>query len=434
MLSLDRRAGVRALVAVIMLIGLVELALLIAWQRDGYWGFSGGVYAESSRQLLHGLIPYRDFVAAQPPPVFLVGALLLAVSDGAGALHVGLGLIDLMTAGLVAYCVWRLERRSWLAVVVGLAAPLLPITLNSHAQLIPETLAAPLIMAGAVGCASERHEYLGAASLALAAWCKVAFLLPALAVAIAAPRPRRAIGVVLGGFVLLYATSIAVFGTGVWRETIVAQFQVGEAGLHYSLGLIAQIVWNELPLLFGAALLAGDIRRRRRAGAQSDDRLIVTLAAAAIGGLLLALSVFKRGSYLNVMVVAEPPLLVLAVSGAARGWRASTRLRLLIGIAVAVLAGQTVSLLVSPGDPGLAVRPFARSGLAWTASPSSVSQAVAVARRCPLTAAYSGNPYIAFLAARRMPGHQPDLFMLANAHENAKFAAMANADHQRCPA
>jgi len=191
---------------------------------------------------------------------------LLAFSDGPGALHVGLGLIDLATAGLVAYCIWRLERRAWLAIVAGVVAPLLPITLGSHAQLIPETLAAPLILAGAIACASERHEGLGAAFLAVAAWCKVAFLIPALVVAIAAPRARRTISFVLGGFVALYATSIAVFGTDVWRQTVVAQFQVGAAGSRYGAGLIAQIIWNELPLMFGAALLAEAVRRERRAG------------------------------------------------------------------------------------------------------------------------------------------------------------------------
>jgi len=40
---------------------------------------------------------------------------------------------------------------------------------------------------------------------------------------------------------------------------------------------------------------------------------------------LLALAVFKRGSYINVLVVAEPPLLVLAVRGLERrrggGWQ-----------------------------------------------------------------------------------------------------------------
>jgi len=126
-------------------------------------------------------------------------------------------------------------------------------------------------------------------------------------------------------------------------------------------------------------------------------------------------------------------VVLAAVSGVARSWQTLTKLRPLIVVAGALLAGQSISLLVSPGNPGLAVRPFAGSGLAWTASPASVGRAVAVARRCPAAVAYSGTPYIAFLARRRMPGNQPDLFMLANAREDANFAVQANHDEPRCP-
>jgi hypothetical protein len=51
-----------------------------------------------------------------------------------------------------------------------------------------------------------------------------------------------------------------------------------------------------------------------------DMELMWALVAAALGGLLLVFTVFKLGSYINVLVVAEPPLLVL---GCRRGkrWR-----------------------------------------------------------------------------------------------------------------
>jgi len=84
------------------LAALVELALLIAWQRNGYWGFSGGVYADSSRELLHGLTPYRDFVAAQPPPVFVVG-----LSMGAKVvLQLALDHPELVRAAVAMGCSW----------------------------------------------------------------------------------------------------------------------------------------------------------------------------------------------------------------------------------------------------------------------------------------------------------------------------------------
>ena len=80
---LDAEPRGLVLIGLLVLGAALELALLLAWQRNADWGFSGGVYADSAREFLHGLVPYRDFAAAQPPPAFLFGALLLAVGDTA---------------------------------------------------------------------------------------------------------------------------------------------------------------------------------------------------------------------------------------------------------------------------------------------------------------------------------------------------------------
>jgi len=156
------------------------------------------------------------------------------------------------------------------------------------------------------------------------------------------------------------------------------------------------------------------------------------LLASAAGGLLLGLSLFKRGSYLDVLVVAEAPLLALAAAGAAALWR-SGGTRLLASLAIALLLAQSASILLDPGSPPLARRPGAQSGLAEVSSPAAVNAAVSGARRCPPARAYSGAPYLAFLANRRMPGEQPDTFMLANAPAVGSFARRAAADLPRCP-
>lgn len=432
----DRRQGrwwsaPSLLVALAIVGGLVEFGLLAVWQRNGYWDFSDGVYAASARELLHGLAPYRDFAAAQPPLVYLFGTVLLAVHDGLASLRAGLALVDLATAALVGVCVWRITGRRWLAVAAGGAAPLLPISLHEHAQLTPETLAAPLLLAGALCCARVVRVAVGGVLLALAAACKVAFVVPALAIAVASPVRRRAIAVLIVACVVLGGLSLAVFGTGVWRQVVEAQLQVGRASARYVGGLLAQGAWNEFPLVIGAAaalwLVWSDrVEVRERA-------LVRTLAAAAAGGLVLALTMFKRGSYINVLVVAEPPLLALAVCGAAWSWRRWGSWRPLVVMLGALLAAQSISLLVSPRDPWVATRPFAQSGLAWSDGPAAVDRAVSEARRCPSSDAYSGNPYVAFLASRRMPGNQPDLFMLEHASANAGFARRAARDQPRCP-
>ena len=406
----------------------VEMALLAAWQRNGYWEFSDGVYAETARLLLNGHSLYRDIAAAQPPPIYLFGALLLAIHDGLGPLRAGLALVDLVTAALVALSVWRLSGRGRVAIAAGLIAPLLPITLHDHAQLLPETLAAPLVMGGALWCARSERASAGGALLALATLCKLAFALPALAiVAVSVARRRAAAGLLLAGAALVAAT-FAIFGSAVWRETVRAQFQAGRSSPSHVAQLFLQAAWNELPLVAGAAAAPLLARRAR------DRALLRTLALAAVAGLALALTLVKRGSYLDVLVVAEPPLLALAACGAVWVWE-SVAERWLVVLLGALLAAQSISLLVAPGNPVIARRPLAKQfGLNYTRSPAYVTQAVALARKCPPGVPYSGPPYIAFLADRPMPGDQPDLFMLEYAPLDAAFARRAAADAVRCPA
>lgn len=410
--------------------GLVlELVLLALWQRNGYWEFSDGVYAQSAREFLHGMVPYRDFAAGQPPLVFLVGAVLLAIHDGVATLRVGAALADLGTAVLVGLCVWRLTGLRAVAVATGLLSPLLPISLHEHAQLTPETFAAPLLLAGALLCARPHRAGVGGFLLALAVMCKLPFALPALST-----RQRREATLTLILAVVVFASaSVAAFGNGVWRDAVHAQSQVGLASLHYVSGLIAQGAWNELPLVLPAAAGVWLVWTHREQ--PLDMELMRTLVAATLAGLLLALTVFKRGSWINVLVVAEPPLLVLAAAGAVWSARASRAASIAIGLLGVLLAAQIVSLLVDPANPLIAKRPGAQSGLAWAAGPATVDRTVDNARRCPPTRAYSGDPYYAFLSDRRMPGNQPgeQLFRTEHAPVDAAFARRAAADQPRCP-
>jgi hypothetical protein len=316
--------------------------------------------------------------------------------------------------------------RRGVALLAGAVAPLLPLTLREHAQLLPETLAAPLVMGGALCCARRERAAAGGALLALAAACKFAFALPAFAVVLASSARRRAIsGLALTGAALI-VTALAVFGSGLWREAVQAQLQVGTASLQYVGGLVAQGAWSELPLLAGAAAALLLSSRAR------DPELLWTLAAASGAGLLLAVTLFKRGSYLSVLVVADPPLLALAACGSVWAWERS-RARWIVAPLAALLGAQSLSLLADPGDPVIARRPFARAGLEYSLSPTGVSLAVAAARRCPPHVAYSGPPYLAFLAGRRMAGDQPDQFIIRYAAIDAPFARRAAAETLRCP-
>jgi hypothetical protein len=412
---------------------VVELVLLAVWQRNAYWEFSDGVYAQSAREFLQGLVPYRDFAAGQPPVVFLVGVVLLAIHDGLASLRAGAALADLVTAGLVGLCVCRLTGIRTVAVATALLSPLLPISLHEHAQFTPETFAAPLLLGGALLCARPRRARVGGVVLAVAVMCKLAFALPALAIALSTRQRREATLTLILAVTVFVIASVAAFGVGVWRDAVHAQSQVGRASLHYVGGLIAQGAWNELPLVLPAAAGVWLVWAHREQ--PLDMELMRTMVAATLAGLLLALTVFKRGSWINVLVVAEPPLVVLAAAGAVWSARRSRAAWIAPALLGALLAAQIVSLLVNPANPAFAKRPGAQSGLEWTAGPATVDRTVDRARRCPPALAYSGDPYYAFLSDRRMPGNQPgeELFTTEHAPVDAAFARRAAADQPRCP-
>src|ERR1700716_3185089 len=103
-------------VAVFLLGGIALLVALRVWQGDAYWSYSDGAYALTGRLVLHGPALYREVAAAQPPPVFYAGAVVLAVSDSLDALRIGLSAVDLATGALVLGATWRLTARRGAAV------------------------------------------------------------------------------------------------------------------------------------------------------------------------------------------------------------------------------------------------------------------------------------------------------------------------------
>ena len=426
----------RLLVAWLVLAAAV-LAALAAWQGQAYWEYSDGVYALSARQLLDGHALYRDFAGAQPPPLYLLGAAALALSDSPGAIRALMALCEAATSLLVLVAVWRLTRRPVVALGAAVGCLLTPWALREHAQLLPETVAAPLLM-GAALLASRRGSGAAVAAgvvAAVAVAFKLAFVLPALAIVVASRERQRALsGFVVAGAVLAL-TFLLVFGDPLWSNVVAGQAQTGRAALSYVGALWAQAGWN-LAGLLALAALAWPGR-----AALADADLARSLLAAALGSLLLLATLLKHGSYLTVLVVAEPPLLCLAACGvtallrapaalrATRAWR----LRALAGAAaVGLLVAQGASLLAAPDDPAVFTRPLAASGPARVLSDAEVARSAAAIRRCPPGATYGGPPYLAFVAGRAIAGGQPDQFMIHNAANLDRFRRAVQDDRSVC--
>ncbi len=408
------------------------LALLALWQRSAYVDYSDGVYALSSRLVLHGSAPYQQFAAAQPPGVFYVGAALLALGDSVDALRRSLAVVDLVLAATVLVAVWRLTERRLAAALAGIAMLITPWALREHTQLLPETFAAPLLVGAMLAAARRRTAWVGGVLGALAVMFKVAFVVPAITIAIAAASPVIAAVGLTATLALGALVSGITFGGPFWTEAFRAQAETGLHSLHYVGGLWVQAAWNLLPLAVPAVIA---VYRRRRA---LDGAQFRTVLAGALGSLVLLVTLLKQGSYLNVLVVIEPPAVILAACGwtwllTGKAVRRRGGPLLLAGLSLLLGLIEIGSMLGSPEDPTLFGRPFAASAPSWALSSTQVDAQIAPAKRCPISDAYSGPPYLAFAAGRRMPGSQPDQFIIEHAHANARFLAAATRDMSRCP-
>jgi hypothetical protein len=405
------------------------LALLYAWQRGAYPNYAEGVYLSSSRLILDGAVPYRDFVAAHPPLLFYSGAALLSAWDSIDGVRALLTLAPLVTGGLVATAVLRLTGSSPGSVLAGLAAILAPWSLHEHALLMPETFGAPLIMGAALLAARARTAVWAGLVAAVAVGFKWPFLLCGLALLTVTPARGRYLVGLAGGFAAGVLLSFLLFGAGrLYDDLVVAQQQVGWYSVHQVGAYAVQGAWNLLPLLVpaGFGLAFRDQAR--------DPVLLRTLTAAALAALVLVGTIAKTGTYLNTIVLLEPPLVALAAAGAVWVIRAA-RPRwgfAAVAAALALTTVQVVSFVVAPDDPRWFLRPFSARGHVWT-SADTAGLAVAAARRCPAGVAYSGQPFIAFVARRRMPGEEPDQFLMAKSPVASRAATKAAADTPRCP-
>jgi hypothetical protein len=362
-------AGVVARYAVLA----VPLVLgLLAWRGPSYWEYSEGVYALTARMLLGGAKLYSEVVAAQPPLLFHAGAGVLAVHDSLEALRAALALPLLVTGLLVALAVWRLTASHLAAVSGGLAALVAPWTLHEGTLLMPEAFATPLLMGAALLASSPARARWAGALAALAASVKLAFVLPLLALGLASGRRRAYAAGAAATLLLLWGAFFLAYGRPLLDNVFAAQLQSGRQPARHVAGLWVQAAWNLGPLVLLAAL-GLPLRRRAR-----DPRLLLSIAALAAGATALLLTLTKHGSYLNVLAVAEPPLVVLATCSAwwvlgARGRgepgarerststsvaRAAALVRVAVVLAVALLLAQSASLLLSPAHPALFARPL----------------------------------------------------------------------------
>jgi hypothetical protein len=254
----------------------------------GVTEYDDGVYFGSAVRLVHGVVPYRDFVLIQPPGIVLLMAPLALVSKAfgtAGAFAAARVLTACAGAASVALAGWLVRGRGPVAVTIacGLLA-VYPSGINAAHTVLLEPWLVLLCLVGAVAAFEAeqltlRRRRLTWAGIAfgLAAAIKLWALLPALALALVCWRAltgrhtsRYLAGVVAGfGVVVL---PFFVLAPGSWfRDVIVAQLTRAD---------VTRIsVWERVQSLAGLSVLT------------PASHAAVALAGAVLAGFIVACAV-----------------------------------------------------------------------------------------------------------------------------------------------
>ena len=417
-LRLPRRAALSALV-----LGIAAALVEHLIRGNAYWDYSEGVYLFSSRLLLDGGDLYGNIVAAQPPPLFVVGAGLLSIDDSLGWVRWAVAAVEVGTGLLAAQVAWRITASRAAAALAAPLTLLTPWAVHEHGSLIPEMFVAPLLLVGVLlGPQPRRAAWLGVIAALLAAF-KLSYALPAVVLIALSADWRRAARWAVAAAAIEIALTLVAFGPAdVWRNVVVAQLQSGHVGASALFGEWAQIAWNLLGLLIAAAL-AWAFRRHAR-----DERTLLVAVAVAAATLLTLASTWKLGTSLNSTIPAEATLVPLALAGCVFAIRQGGRRwgPALGATAVAFAVAQGIALVASPDIDGAHpfLRPGSSPGYGITMFRDEVDDAVRAAQSCPAGVPYSGTPFIAFVADRPMPADQPDQYLaqLASVHHRARDA------------
>jgi hypothetical protein len=410
-------------------VGIVVLALLHAHRGRELWDFSEGVYALTSRLLIHGGDLYGHVVVAQPPGLFVFGGGALELHDDIEWLRLCVGAWQLLAGVLCARIVWRLTGNRVATALTPAAALLLPWNLHEHGALTPELIAPPLLLGAALLAARPGRRAAGDAGVlaALAVAVKLPYALPAAVIVLLATNRRRAAAWAAVTLVVEAVVAFAVFGDGLWRYVVVAQSHSGWQSAHELVRIWAQEGWNLLGLVVAAAIA---LRYRRHLG---DQPLVRVSAGLALAMLVTLLTNLKHGTALNIVAPIELSLLPLAVAGIVAAARAGGR-RLVVAVpavAMAFVAAQSISLLASPQPTAVPfIYPTSTPG-AWQRGfpQSQIDALVREAEACPPGEPFGGGlSYIAFL-----PDGQPDTYLTRDSPTLKNVAAAIDADKPTCP-
>lgn len=287
---LRRRPDTVIIASAAILALFIRLATLVATGHlNGVFEYDDGVYFGSAVRLVHGAVPYRDFVLVQPPgvPLLLSPIALLSYPLGTGvAIEVARVAVTLISVTNVLLLGRLLRHRGPLAVAVGcLVLALFPDAILASSAVLLEPFLNLCCLLGLLAAfegdrVSSRAGRLLLAGIALGAGgtVKVWAVIPlAVLVVVLLGRGRlRAAGVVVGGAAVGFlgpCLPFLVMAPGAFVHQVVLA-QLGRAA------------GASLPVIYRIEYMTGVWP----AVSPSGSRLVELLAIAAAAGVVLTVA------------------------------------------------------------------------------------------------------------------------------------------------
>ncbi|MHB8143403.1 MAG: hypothetical protein ACYDGX_07055 [Thermoleophilia bacterium] len=298
-------------------------------------------YLISASAIAHGAFPYRDFLAAHPPLLYLLGAPLALFGGSVEPFRIFSLVIQCALALAVLFLAMKLAGKPWLAFLAGAFTLVAPAGVFFSKMFLNDSLTSLLSVAMFLLLlgASRRSAAAAGAVAALGVLTKLTFLPVLAAGAVFALLYRRSLSglflAVVLGVSSIAAAAIEFFTGGAYFDDIfLAQGSktLSFANFYQGMERIWQFDW---PLLLLAVpgvwfCLASLLRTRRRAreagnagGGESFALPLLWLGA----GLLPLATLPAAGHDINLFQTAEPAVALMAAWGVVTLAGAAARLR-----------------------------------------------------------------------------------------------------------
>jgi len=410
--------------ATLLALGLRGFQIFRAGHLLGVGDYDDGADFGSALRMIHGVLPYRDFIIVQPPGITLLMTPAAAISSSAGtagAIATGRILTALASAAAVVLGGLLVRHRGVLATIVtcGLIAIYPGSVQAAHTVLLEPWLTA-FCLAGAVAVfdrdrltASGRRLAWGGAALGFAGAVKVWAIIP-VAVIVAAclvgpgrgGRLLRFAGGVAAGFLIPVIPFLAMAPARFYDSVVVAQLVRTGARtplafrLQYLTGLAAWDLGPVILLIAAIALaviVAGMLTAAWLATRQRPPAL--EWFAVATTALVIVAFLIPDDFYYHYPAFLAPFLaMAIALPGARLldGWKARSPRRAWVPRSAAGLAALAVIVL-----------PFAAGGAESSPTPTYASALPALERVIPPGACVASDQASLLISADRFYSSAP---------------------------